>query len=146
VVCHPQRRISRPGDLLASSLKCPVLIFMAAAILAGVAEINPHESMHAALAPPPEERIIPQEPPARPAATVSMSTTDRLGNHDLMLVNTAIPNQMDAPKIVQFDRSPYDGLAVSFADAYDTSPVLSLAPMEAQIGSWKKSTTKEIWP
>ena len=48
--------------------------------------------------------------------------------------------------MAQFDRSPYDGLAVSFADAYDTSPVLSLAPMEAQIASWKKSTTKDIWP
>ena len=52
---------------------------------------------------------------------------------------------MDAPKMAQFDPSPYNGLPVSFADAYDTSPVLSLAPMEEQIKSWKKSTTKEIW-
>ena len=63
-----------------------------------------------------------------------------------MLVNTAMANQMDAPKMAQFDRSPYDGLAVSFAGAYDTAPVLPLAHMEAQIASWKKSTSKDIWP
>jgi hypothetical protein len=64
----------------------------------------------------------------------------------LMLVNTAIASQMDAPKLAQFDRSPYDGLAVSLADAYDTSPVFFLAPMEAQIARWKNSTAKDIWP
>ena len=90
--------------------------------------------------------VISQQRPAKSAATASRSTADRLGNHYLMLVNTAMANQMDAPKIAQFDRSPYDGLAVSFADAYDTSPVLSLAPMEAQMASWKKSTAKDIWP
>ena len=87
-----------------------------------------------------------QKVSANPSASVSTSTTDRLGNHYLMLVNTAMSNQMDAQKMGQFDRSPYDGLAVSFADAYDTSPVLSLAPMEAQIASWKNSTAKNIWP
>ncbi len=55
-------------------------------------------------------------------------------------------DQMDSPKLAQFDRSPYDGLAVSFAGAYDASPVLSLALMEARIASWKKSTAKDIWP
>jgi hypothetical protein len=63
-----------------------------------------------------------------------------------MLVNTAMANQMDAQKMAQFDRSPYDGLAVSFAGAYDTSPIVSLGPMQAQIANWKKSTTKESWP
>jgi hypothetical protein len=53
---------------------------------------------------------------------------------------------MDAQKMAQFDRSPYDGLAVSFTGAYDISPVVSPAPMEAQIAIWKKSTTKNIWP
>jgi hypothetical protein len=53
---------------------------------------------------------------------------------------------MDALKMGQFGRSPYDGLAVSFTDAYDTSPVPSLPSMQAQIASWKKSTSKEIWP
>ncbi len=68
------------------------------------------------------------------------------GDHYLMLVNTAIASQMDAAKMAQFDRSLYDGLAVSFADAYDTSPALPQAPMKAQVASWRKSTAKEIWP
>jgi hypothetical protein len=69
-----------------------------------------------------------------------------LGDHYLMLVNTAMADQMDAPKLAQFDRSPYDGLAVSFVNAFDTSPVPSPALMEAQIARWKKSATKQIWP
>jgi hypothetical protein len=69
-----------------------------------------------------------------------------MGDSYLMLVNTAIAKQMDAPKLAQFDRSPYDGLAVSFADAYDTSSVVPLAPLEVQIAGWKKATTKDIWP
>jgi hypothetical protein len=52
--------------------------------------------------------------------------------------------QMDAAKIAQFDRSPYDGLAVSFSGAYDTSPVPSVDGMEAQVTAWKKSTAKDI--
>jgi hypothetical protein len=90
--------------------------------------------------------IVEIESFAKPVANSSRSTVGRLGNHYLMLVNTAIANQMDAQKMGQFDRSPYDGLAVSFAGAYDASPVLSPAPMEAQIVSWKKSTAKDIWP
>jgi len=80
----------------------------------------------------------------RPARTASIS--NRLGDRYLMLVNTAIAKQMDATKMAQFDRSPYDALAVSFADAYDTSPVLSVAPMQGQLASWKRSTGKAIWP
>jgi hypothetical protein len=80
------------------------------------------------------------------ALSAATPTTDPLGEHYVMLVNTAMANQMDAPKLAQFDRSPYDGLAVSFAGAYDASPVLSLAPMQAQIASWKRSTTKDLWP
>jgi hypothetical protein len=69
-----------------------------------------------------------------------------MGEHYLMLVNTAMASQMDATKLAQFDRSPYDGLAVSFSDAYDVSPVPELAAMQAQEASWKNSTSKEIWP
>ena len=54
--------------------------------------------------------------------------------------------QMDSQKMAQFDRSPYDGLAVSFSDAYDTSPAPVFASMQAQVDSWKKSTSKDIWP
>ncbi len=80
------------------------------------------------------------------AATGIALPTDRLGNHYLMLVNTAMASKMDSQKMAQFDRSPYDGLAVSFADAYDTSSIVSVAAMEAQMSGWKKSTTKDIWP
>ena len=121
----PQRRISRAGGLAKSLLFCSASIAVVAALLACIVEI---ESF------------------AKPVANSSRSTVGRLGNHYLMLVNTAIANQMDAQKMGQFDRSPYDGLAVSFAGAYDTSPVLSPAPMQAQIVSWKKSTAKDIWP
>lgn len=121
----PQRRISRAGGLAKSLLFCSASIAVVAALLACIVEI---ESF------------------AKPVANSSRSTVGRLGNHYLMLVNTAIANQMDAQKMGQFDRSPYDGLAVSFAGAYDASPVLSPAPMEAQIASWKKSTAKDIWP
>ena len=143
---HPQRRISRLGDLPTSSKTCSVLIFLAVAFLTGVAEIEANGPARAGSLRPLKERSIPQEYPAKPAATASTQPTDRLGNHYLMLVNTAIAHQMDAPKMAQFDRSPYDGLAVSFADAYDTSPVVSVVPMKAQIASWKKATTKGIWP
>jgi hypothetical protein len=127
-------------------LKYPALIFLAAAFLTYVVETEKYWPPHAAVLHPPEDPTFAQGYPSKPASTALPSTTDRLGNHYLMLVNTAIANQMDAPKMAQFDRSPYEGLAVSFADAYDTSPVLSMAPMEMQIASWKKSTTREIWP
>jgi hypothetical protein len=66
--------------------------------------------------------------------------------HYLMLVNTAMARQMDTQKLAQFDRSPFDGLAVSFSDAYDVSPVPTLVSMESQLAGWKKSTSKQIWP
>ncbi len=143
---HAQRRIARPDDFSTPSLSRSALIFLAAAFLAGVVEIETHGIARAALPRPLEERGIAQEYPAAPGATASASTTNRLGDRYLMLVNTAVANQMDAPKMAQFDRSPYDGLAVSFANAYDTFPVLSAALMESQMATWKKSTTKEIWP
>jgi len=119
---------------------------VAAAILAGVVEIETNTPARAASRRSLGERSVSQEGKAKPAATAPASTTDRLGNHYLMLVNTARANQMDALKMAQFERSPYDGLAVSFLDAYETSPVPSLAYMQGQVASWKKSTTKDIWP
>jgi hypothetical protein len=69
-----------------------------------------------------------------------------LGERYLMLVNTAQASHLDAAKLSQFDHSPYDGLAVSFEDAYGAAPVLPLAAMQSQIFSWRRSTTKAIWP
>jgi hypothetical protein len=122
------------------------LIFLAAALLVRAVKIEKYGPTHADMLRPLGEPNFAQGYPPKRAATASISTTDCVGNHHLMPVNTAIANQMDGSEMAQFDRSPYDGLAGPFADAYDTSPLLSLAPMEALIGSWKKSTTKDIWP
>jgi hypothetical protein len=135
-----------PGGLCTAFWKFFGLILLAAAILTSLVEAEASGLAQDSLFRQHNERTASMKESAKPAATASTLNTDRLGNRYLMLVNTAMANQMDAPKMAQFDRSPYDGLAVSFADAYDTSPVLSFAPMQAQIASWKKSTTKGIWP
>lgn len=75
-----------------------------------------------------------------------MPRIDRLGDQYLLLVNTAMARQMDAQKMAQFHRSPYDGLAVSFVDAYETAPVPSLRSIEAQAASWINPASKDIWP
>jgi hypothetical protein len=96
----------------------------------------------------PKETEAAQQQTGRTNATGRASTSNTGSNDDhyLMLMNTAMARQMDASKIAQFDRSPYDGLAVSFAPAYDTSLVPSAANMQALIAGWKKSTRKDIWP
>lgn len=66
--------------------------------------------------------------------------------HYLLLVNTAIASMMDEGKFRQFDKSPYDGLAVAFQHAYDTSEVPLVAAMDIEITEWKKYTKKDIWP
>jgi hypothetical protein len=119
------------------------LMLLAFALIAHFAAIESNTSARSALLRPEVKHRIPQN---QAAAAGAVSATDRLGKHYLMLVNTAMASKMDAQKMAQFDRSPYDGLAVSFADAYDTSPVLSAATMEAQMSSLKNSTTKDIWP
>jgi hypothetical protein len=69
-----------------------------------------------------------------------------LGDRYLLLVNTAVASMMTPDKIAQFDKSSYDGLAIAFLHAYDTSPVPSPEDMDAKIAGWKKNTTKNIWP
>ena len=127
-------------------LDIPTTVLMAAALLVRAVKIETYGPTDAAMLRPLGELNFAQGYPPKRAATASISTTDCVGNHHLMPVNTAIANQMGRSKMAQFDRSPYDGLAGSFADAYHPYPLLSLAPMEAQIGSRKKSTTKDIWP
>jgi hypothetical protein len=143
VNCHWQRRISRLGGFFTPFLTFVVLTSLAVAFLPGIVKSKAHGPLYAALR---AERRNSQEHPAKSAATASTPASERLGNHYLLLVNTAMANQMDAPKLAQFDRSPYDGLAVSFVNAYDSSSVPSSAQMEAQIASWKKSAKKQIWP
>jgi hypothetical protein len=69
-----------------------------------------------------------------------------LGEHYLLLVNTAISWMMTPEKMAQFDKSPYNGLAVAFWHAYDTSAVISSNAMTSQIAEWKRATKKDIWP
>src|SRR5229473_2736277 len=125
VCAKRRRRISRASGSAKSLLLCSASIAIALALLASIAEV---ESL------------------AKPVANSLRPTGAPLGDHYLLLVNTAMAKQMDTQKMAQFDRSPYDGLAVSFLGAYDTSPVPSLAAMQAQAASWKKSTSKDIWP
>lgn len=143
---HPQRWIPSPGSLPKSSLPYLIFLFLAAAFSTGFFQFEAYGRAQTESLSPQQERNIPQEYPAKSVAPASAPAGDRLREHYLMLVNTAVADQMDASKIAQFDRSPYDGLAVSFADAYDTSPVLSAPLMQAQMAGWKKSTAKDIWP
>lgn len=64
----------------------------------------------------------------------------------LLLVNTAIAFMMDEAKLRQFDRSPYDGIAIAFAHAYETAEVPSVQAMDAKLEEWKRYTKKDIWP
>lgn len=69
-----------------------------------------------------------------------------LGDHYLMLVNTALAPLVTSEKLSQFDRSPYDGIAVAFWHAYDTTTVPSIVEMNSKITVWKQFTKKDIWP
>jgi hypothetical protein len=124
-------------------------LLLALVFFTGFVEVETSSPPRAAARPRPVLKRLPEQASTsqiRSAAGGGNQRTARLGNHYLMLVNSAVASQMDARKLAQFDRSPYDGLAVSFQDAYDTSPVLSVPSMEARIADWKKSTTKDIWP
>ena len=85
-------------------------------------------------------------------AGVSNSTTspgtksNRMGDRYLLLVNTAVAAYMTPEKLAQFDKSPYDGIAIAFWHAYETSPVMSSVQMETKIAEWHKATKKDIWP
>lgn len=70
----------------------------------------------------------------------------KLSNHYLLLVNTAIAFQMTEAKLRQFDKSPYDGIAIAFLHAYDTSAVPSVSTMNSEMKQWKTYTSKDIWP
>jgi hypothetical protein len=79
-------------------------------------------------------------------AGLSRAKGKPLGDHYLLLVNTAYAPQLNAAKIAQFNKSPYDGLAVAFLHTYETSPVPSPEKMDEQIKEWKALTKKQIWP
>jgi len=79
-------------------------------------------------------------------STKSTERAAKLSEHYLMLVNTAAAAYMTEDKLRQFDKSPYDGLAVAFLHAYDTSAPPSAITIHEQIANWKKFTSKDIWP
>ena len=64
----------------------------------------------------------------------------------LMLVNTAFAPWVTNEQIAQFDKSAYDGLAVSFSYNYDTSRPPSAAEIGAKLAEWKRLTKKDLWP
>jgi hypothetical protein len=116
------------------------LILFAACLHGGIVE-------RADSARPKEARAARQQTErSKAAGKASPAESGFRSDRYLMLVNTAMATQMDASKIAQFNRSPYDALAVSFAPAYNTSPVPTPAAMQASIAGWKKSTRKDIWP
>ncbi len=129
-----------------SSVKSAVLIFFTAVFLSGPVEMNARGQTRAASLRPPAQGSTPQAIRPAPSATTSGSTTGPLGDRYLMLVNTARASRMNASNMAQFDLSPYNGLAVSFLDAFETSPVPSLALMQTQIAAWKNSNNKHVWP
>lgn len=79
--------------------------------------------------------------------TVLQSNVNKqLSDHYLMLVNTAIAQFITDDKLRQFDKSPYDGIAVAFLHAYDTSAPPSVAEVDRKLSAWKQFTSKDIWP
>jgi len=70
----------------------------------------------------------------------------RLGDHYLMLVNTATASSINKAQFAQFNRSHYDGLAVSFSPSYDVSAPPPAKQIETQLADWKTVTKKDIWP
>lgn len=74
------------------------------------------------------------------------SSHKALSDHYLLLVNTAIAFQMSEAKFRQFDHSAYDGIAVAFLHAYDTSAIPPVSTMDSEMIEWKKYTSKDIWP
>lgn len=77
---------------------------------------------------------------------VHSNANKQLGDHYLMLVNTAIAQFITDDKLRQFDKSPYDGIALAFLHAYDTSAPPSVAEMDLKLTAWKQFTSKDIWP
>lgn len=69
-----------------------------------------------------------------------------LGDHYLLLVNTAIASLLKPDDLREFDKSAYNGIAVAFAHAYETGAVPTVAQINQQIADYKKLTTKQIWP
>ena len=83
------------------------------------------------------------------AGSVSRSAAapDKSPGANYLLLATAFNRDtFTADKIAQFDQSPYQGLAVLFLGAYETSAIPSARDMIARIREWKRGTKKDLWP
>jgi hypothetical protein len=85
-------------------------------------------------------------PPAAPEGLAAKVTTGGLGSRYLMLVTSVKADTLTADRIAQFDRSNYDGVAVAFLNAYDTSTIPSAGEMRTAIAAWKTISQKQFWP
>jgi hypothetical protein len=103
-------------------------------------------NVHAQQAQPPKETV---PPPSQASSTTPLTkgpASKGLGDRYLMLVNTAIAFRLQDQEIAQFDKSPYDGIAVAFSYNYDVGPPPTPANIDAKIAHWKTITSKDIWP
>jgi len=91
-----------------------------------------------------QDKALP-DPHGAPSGS-GTSRNKQLGERYLMLVNTAVASFITEDKLRQFDKSPYDGIAIAFLHAYDTSAPPSPMAIGKQIAAWKQFTGKDIWP
>jgi hypothetical protein len=89
---------------------------------------------------------ISEQSASRKTRVEKRAKREQLGDHYLLLVNTAIARLLKPEDISEFDKSPYDGLAIAFHYNYDVGPVFSSDQMDAQLLEWKKHTNKDLWP
>lgn len=82
----------------------------------------------------------------RHAGSSIVSYGKELGDRYLLLVNTAFASDMSSEKMLQFRKSAYDGLAVSFSPNYDASPPPSPSQIASKMAEWEKISGKDIWP
>ena len=118
-VYHP--RVRAPSRATTTTLSRPVtaslsfcsLLFPLATVLAWAFALELRPPTATVLPAPSEAAIAPRDLPLPISTAEPNSSRDQPDSHYLLLVNTAIAKQLDAEKMAQFDRSPYDGLAVS---------------------------------
>lgn len=92
------------------------------------------------------ERTHREQSSTTAAPSVESVSSGPLGDHYLLLVNTAIARLLKPEDTAEFEKSPYDGLAIAFHYNYDVGPVFSSEEMDKKSLEWKKYTRKDLWP
>jgi hypothetical protein len=93
-----------------------------------------------------KKSLSPISQAGRKAVVSNAPSKNGMGDHYLMLVNTAIAFRLQDQELAQFDKSPYDGIAVAFSYNYDIGPPPTPAEIDGKIAHWKSVTKKDIWP